>query len=277
MRHVFIVELGLENTENNIRLLCAVLEKQDVINIKYRVVDGVIQAKLKPELTQLLASQPPVDLNLTTPEKEKPSLITSLTESERGFEQIRDETNLCNSRILSTDSEPERVFLDISQKGQVAINMNNSGIGTILSPETPQSKTKIESVSKAMVSSEVFPEPLKATLIATPIATNMATPIATNISSPIATNIATPIATPIATHMATPEATSKVTPLCTPIATPLATQIATSISTSTYTPMNEKNVNWKCGDRAVGFWSSECLWREAVVIQVFQVTLFIKI
>lgn len=257
MRHVFIVELGLENTENNILLLSAVLEKQDVINIKYRVVDGVIQAKLKPELTQRLVSQSPVDLNLTTPEKEKPSLITSLTESERGFEQIRDETILCNSRILSTDSEPERVFLDISQKGQVAINMNNSGIGKVLSPEKPQSKNKTEPVPKAMVSSEVFPEPLKATLTATPIATNIA--------SPIATNIATPIATPIATCMATPEATPKVTPLCTPIATPMAT------------PMNEKNVNWKCGDRAVGFWSSECLWREAVVIQVFQVTLFIKI
>ena len=251
MRHVVFVELGLENTENNILLLSAVLERQDVINIKYRVVDGVIQAKLKPELTHLLVSQPPVDLNLTTPEKEKPSLMTSLTESERGFEQIRDETVLCNSRILSTDSEPERVHLDISQ-----INQEKQD---------------------AMVSSEVFPEPLKATLIATPIATNMATPIATNISSPIATNIATPIATPIATHMATPEATSKVTPLCTPIATPLATQIATSISTSTYTPMNEKNVNWKCGDRAVGFWSSESLWREAVVIQVLQVTLLIII
>jgi len=46
--------------------------------------------------------------------------------------------------------------------------------------------------------------------------------------------------------------------------------MAASIATLTYTPMNEKNVNWKCGDRAVGFWSSESLRREASVIQVLQ-------
>ena len=102
-------------------------------------------------------------------------MITSLTESERGFEQIRDETALCNSRILSTDSKPERVYLDINQEGQDAKNMNNSGIEKVLFPEKPQSKTKTEPVPKAMVSSKVFPEPLKATLTATPIATKIAT------------------------------------------------------------------------------------------------------
>ena len=229
----------MDNTEQNIQLLREVLETQDVINIRFRVVDGLIQAKFKSEINQLLIPQPTVDLNLTTPEKEKPNFINSMTDSEREIEQIREEPVYVSHRFLSTDSEPERVHTDETPCKDVRERME-SGLG--FSPEKG---------SLTSIHNDVCPSPSN-------VVKDVNCP-APSSSVKMGNCSFIPEARKTKNYPEGAGSANSTDATC-------LEAVSGSSSISEPTP-------WRSGDKVVGWWASDSTWREAVVIQVLKVNI----